>query len=127
MVRPIIRRKISKYNEPLEPEQIANFNRDTYFNTEKFQLWSFTNLKNLVGNDIANHKREPKQYIYEFDKDEDYFRNKKKVESVPASDNYLTMLTHRPILWDKNWVGYYANRNRDVLVACTDHLYRYKG
>jgi len=127
MVRPIIRRKISKYNEPLEQQQISNFNRDTFFNTEKFQMWSFTNLKTLIGNDVATHKAAPKQYIYEFDKNEDYYKNKKKIESVPASDNYESSLTHRPILWDKNWVGYYGDRSRDVLVACTEHLYRYKG
>ena len=81
----------------------------------------------LIGNDLANHKQIPKQYIYEFDQDDDYLINKKKSESVPASDHFRTMTEHKPILWDKNWVGYYGHQHPKLLEECIEHLEQYKG
>lgn len=125
--RPLIRRKIGALDDVITDNQINDFVDDTFFNTVKFQQWSFTNLKTLIGNDLANHKQIPKQYIYEFDQDDDYLINKKKSESVPASDHFRTMTEHKPILWDKNWVGYYGHQHPKLLEECIEHLEQYKG
>lgn len=125
--RPLIRRKISAIDDVLSQAQLDDFVDHTFFNTTKFQQWSYSNLKTLIGNDVANHKRIPKKYIYEFDHNDDYFYNKRKSESVPPTDHFKSMTERKPILWDRNWVGYYGAQHPDLLNHCIEHLEQYKG
>jgi hypothetical protein len=119
--RPLVRRKYNYLDQPLTEHTINNFVRNTFFNTDRFHQWSYTNLRTLVGNDIKNHKRGPKQYIFEFDKNTTYFENKTKMESVPARDN----IANKPAYWNWQWQGQYLNPELEESIVET--LEQYKG
>lgn len=119
--RPLVRRKYNYLDQPLTDQTINSFVQNTFFNTSKFHQWSYTNLKNLVGSDIKNHKRGPKQYIYDFDRNRAYFENKTKLESVPARDNLVT----KPAYWNWHWQGQYLTPELEQTIV--DVLEQYKG
>ena len=112
LMRPIIRRKVDHaVNIPLHPEILQDYLDTAFFNTARFQQWSYSNLPNLVGNSIANHKRQAKEYIFELDKNQTYLDYKVKTESMPVYDNPREMrgTLIRPIVYDQNWRGYYSD------------------
>jgi hypothetical protein len=70
-----------------------------WFNTKEYQLWSMNNNNNgqkLSGPTQGLGKIAAKKYIYEFDKNEWYFKHKMKVVSSP---NILR----------RNWRKYFAD------------------
>ena len=90
---------------PISIANIESYVKTSYFNTDKFQLWSYSNRKTHIGNTRLHHKMEAKKYIMELDNNPNYFNNKTKVDSAPS--NYL--LIDLPIYYDENWVGHYVN------------------
>jgi len=65
-----------------------NFYANTvFYNTPRFQNWSYSNLHELVGKDVfKTHKLHVRNYIYEFDNNFQYFSRKRKT-SVPPPNN----------------------------------------
>jgi len=109
---------------PISQHNVNEFAKNTFFNTEKFQLWSYSNLKLLVDQDVKNHKKEIKEYIFDFDQDE-IFKNKDKVGTfTPIS--YIRSRIITPFYYDKNWVGYNLDHKnlKDIAEMCME---RYKG
>jgi hypothetical protein len=126
--RPMLRRKCNGDEfDPIEDCNLQSFAEYTYFNTAKFQQWSHTNLKTLIGNDIAAHKKAARDYIFELDRNQVYYDTKIKRESVPLYDNSKGRKLRRPILWDKHWVGYFDFHHKELKAECIDRLEHYKG
>lgn len=109
----------------ISQHNINEFAKNTFFNTEKFQLWSYSNLKSLVGGDVRNHKKEIKEYIFHFDQDENFQKNKDKVGTfTPIS--YIRSKIITPFYYDKNWVGYdFGHKNLRNIAEIL--LEKYKG
>jgi hypothetical protein len=127
LVRPLMRRR-NKGAElvPLSDKNFMSYLNNSFFNTARFQQWSYSNLKNHVGNDIKNHKLLAKQYIYDYDHNSVYLNVKTKVESVPVYDQGAELKLRKPIVWSRRWVGYYDN-HPELMQHCIRHLEMYKG
>jgi len=54
-----------------------------FFNTKEFQLWSMNNSENLIQDSIKSYKYICKDYIYDFNQDEEYWKEKMKIGSLP--------------------------------------------
>lgn len=104
--RPFI---FSKKNtkDPISYDNQKFFAEHTFYNTDYFQQWSYSNLKNLFKDGQKSHKTEAKHYIFDFDKNEFYLNNKSKLAGAPA-DAMLRVSADLPICYDKHWVGYYG-------------------
>lgn len=125
--RYVLRRKVNGYEkQALSDESINRIVDHTYFNTDKFQQWSYSNLRNHVGKDLSSHKLQAKQYIYELDHNEMYLAHKTKFESVPSYNQGAALRLYKPFLWAKDWTGYYHDEPQ-LRVACIDRLESYKG
>jgi len=84
---------------------IKEFAQNTFFNTEKFQQWAYSNIKKNIPKDFSLHKKEVKMYIYEFTKNLDYFKYKSKLPARPANLDLITSSPFQPIYYTKNWQG----------------------
>jgi hypothetical protein len=92
------------FKKPISYEHQQQFARNTFFNTDKFQLWSYSNLKKLIPDtDERQHKIEMKKYTYDFDKNERYFYHKPK---IGAKNPTQFVQAVSPVYYDKNWIGY---------------------
>jgi hypothetical protein len=87
-------------------ENQKTFAENTFYNTEYFQHWSYSNLKNLLKDGMKSHKIEAKRYIFELDKNEFYFENKPKLAGAPP-DVITRTSSDNPICFDRNWKGYF--------------------
>jgi hypothetical protein len=126
--RPMMRRRVDGIElAPIDDVNVQSFIQYTFFNTARFQQWSYTNLKNLIGNSLSNHKKAARDYIYELDQDEVYRDTKIKRESVPYHDNSKIRRLRRPFIWDKNWQGYYGIFHKELFRECIDCLENFKG
>lgn len=127
--RPFLRRKAQGYeSEPLTANNIKSFVENTYFNTDRFQQWSYSNRRNhIVNNDISTHKQEVKKYILELDGNESYYLHKTKIQSVPVYDHSLFFDVRKPFLWGGDWVGYHDNEHPELVAECKQLLESYKG
>jgi len=84
---------------------IKEFAQNTFFNTEKFQQWAYSNIKKNIPKDFSLHKKEVKMYIYEFTKNLDYLKHKSKLPARPANLDLITSSPFQPIYYTKNWQG----------------------
>lgn len=84
---------------------IKEFAQNTFFNTEKFQQWAYSNIKKNIPKDFSLHKQQVKMYIYEFTKNLDYLKYKSKLPARPANLDLMTSSPFRPIYYTKNWQG----------------------
>jgi len=127
IMRYVIRRKTNGFEtQLLSTQALADIVDHTYFNTDKFQQWSYSNLRTHIGKDLSTHKLQAKQYIYELDKNQMYFNYKSKMESIPAYDQGSLVQIRRPFLWDHQWVGHYPE-DTALRRKCIDLLESYKG
>lgn len=55
-----------------------------FFMTEDFQTWSISNPDKKIGDTWASYKQIAKQFIFNYNKDNDYLRFKTKVASLPS-------------------------------------------
>lgn len=71
----------SKNRESLKPEE----NYTTFFHNDEFQLWSMNVIDNngsfVKDTSASSYKKDCKQIIYDFDKNDDYYLNKGKTGS----------------------------------------------
>ena len=91
--------------EPLSSKNIEFYVKNSFLNTDKFQQWSYSNLKTHVGKSRQDHKMQVKQYIFELDSNPQYLYTKTKVDSSPKNWNKKI----RPVYYDQNWVAHYAS------------------
>jgi hypothetical protein len=88
LMRPFVRRKVDgAEHDPIYTANLQGYLDTAFFNTARFQQWSYSNLHTLIGNSIANHKKQAKEYIFELDKNQTYLDYKVKTESMPIYDN----------------------------------------
>jgi hypothetical protein len=127
IMRPIFRRKTDGSElSPTTRENIESYCQNSFFNTDRFQQWSYSNLPYHVGNDQKNHKKQAKDYIYELDNDDVYRTHKIKIESVPVYDDSAYFITKRPLLWSADWTGYHTE-HPGLTDACVLHLEKFRG
>jgi hypothetical protein len=74
---------------PISKSNLKIFREYNFFNSEKFQLWSYSNLKELVTHDVTKHKIQPKKYISAFTKNEIYTKNKTTSKDVTIDGNLI--------------------------------------
>jgi hypothetical protein len=65
------------------PYVVPEENYFMFFSTKEFQLWSMNNSDKLIKDDIKSYKYICKDYIYEYNRDEEYWKEKMKVGSLP--------------------------------------------
>jgi hypothetical protein len=127
IMRPVFRRKTNGSELiSLKTENTQSYYKNSFFNTDRFQQWSYSNLPYHVGSDKQNHKRQAKDYIYDLDHNDVYRTHKTKIESVPVYDDSLYFMTKRPILWTQDWQGYHSECP-GLLEACELHLEKFRG
>ena len=110
------------YTSTISQENYLAYVNNTFYHNDKLQLWSFSNKDTLYGDGVNTHKLAAKQYIYEFDKNEDYLKNKKKFPSVKGK--YWQHSS--PACFDKSWRDYRYD-NPAVNGWLVDCLENYKG
>jgi hypothetical protein len=94
-------------HEGLPVEYQQSFAKNTFYNTEKFQQWSFSNLKKLVGPNVAkSFKAEAKKYIYDFTKDESVYLKRKKASIYPTT---IKKIRTTIIGYDNTYIPVYNN------------------
>lgn len=114
------------FAEALNSEEIDEYFKCTFYHTDTFQNWAWTNLKKLVREDAHKTlKLEARQYIFEFDKDQNYFDTKRKMPSPSMG----AVPQRKPfIVFDKNYVGYTNTPNNVHYVEILKILLeQYKG
>lgn len=118
--RPLLRRKVN-LEESLSVDTINEFVTNTFFNTPEFQRWSYSNRHQFItNNDPMTHKRQLKEYIFEFDKNQDYFEHKTKVQSVPPR-----IVCEYPSYVNWDWSGVRVSPELEACVVAK--LEEYKG
>lgn len=127
--RSLLRRKAgAAETERLTRDQIEFFTKSTFFATDRFQLWSYSNLRNHIrGCDPTSHKRDIKEYIYEFDGNEAYCKQKTKVMSIPIYDHSFYYEVRKPFLIGNDWYGYHDNEHPELVEICRQKLEDFKG
>ena len=118
--RPFFRLRADP-KEPITAANIESYVRNTFFNTDKFQQWSWSNLQTHVPS-IKDHKIQAKQYIFELDGDLEYFNHKIKIDSAPR---FWENAIH-PMYYDNDWVGHYLTES-GVKETALHLLENYKG
>jgi hypothetical protein len=103
----------------LSRRSLESYVATTFYNTEYFQNWSYTNLGTLC-RDPAKHKIAAKQYIFELDQNEFYFSNKRKTVSMSSDSNKW------PSYLDQNLKPYYIT-DPGVKEAMLELLEQYTG
>jgi hypothetical protein len=63
-------------------QEILDNNYFQFFMTDEFQKWSMLNPDKKVGDTWTSYKQHAKEFIFEFTKDEEYFKYKTKVPSL---------------------------------------------
>jgi hypothetical protein len=57
----------------------------TFFCNDDFQLWSMNNRDSIMKNGMGTYKFVQKDYIYDYNKDEQYYKEKKKLGSLGSA------------------------------------------
>jgi len=114
------------FTEALDPTAIDEYFKCTFYHTDDFQNWAWTNLKQLVHADAHKTlKLDARKYIFEYDKDQLYFDTKRK---VPSPSMGATPQRTPYVVFDKNYAGHTNTPNNipyvDVLKIL---LEKYKG
>jgi hypothetical protein len=79
-------------------------NYTTFYHPKEFQLWSMNNTDKFIKDTSSSSKYIVKEYIFNFNKDLDYFRNKSKIGSLSALFKHKNL----PIYITKNMEGYHS-------------------
>lgn len=118
------------FDKGISIDRLEEYSKNVFFNTEKFQQWTYSNLKNHVDKNFTVHKKPAKDYIFEFTKDDVYKKNKIKTDANSGNFDYKINFRF-PIVYDQNWVGYRLDRRSENsrLLLKTIHLFleNYKG
>ena len=105
IVRPLVWCR-SDIKKPIKRSNFEFYVKNSFYASQDFQNWSYSNLKKLVGIDPAKtFKLDAKQYIYELDKDEIY-KAKKKFQASAPTNQIAANYDMAPVFFDREWVGY---------------------
>jgi hypothetical protein len=63
-------------------DEFLDNNYQQFFNTTNFQLWSMNSGDQKIGNSWSEYKQIAKQFIFDYNRDDDYYRNKVKIGSL---------------------------------------------
>lgn len=86
-------------------EKQHEFANNTFFNTDKFQRWSYTHLKELIPlEDMSKHKHLVKKYIFEYSKINEYYKYKNKIAGIQPALKIKKLNS----LYDLNWQPVYS-------------------
>jgi len=95
------------YSKPISKLNYEFFSRNTFYSSQEFQDWSYTNLHRLISRNPADaYKPEVKKYILDFNGDYTY-HDKKKFQASRVTNHIDLHYRGVPVLFDENWVGYY--------------------
>jgi len=119
LLRPFFDTRSAEKRPTITQETLQKYSDGTFYNTDYFQSWSYTNLERLC-RDPSKHKIDAKSYILELDGNQEYFDNKRKSESIAGDPS------KRPIYLDKDLRAFYM-RDPGVREALTYCLEQYKG
>lgn len=116
------------HSTAISRENSLDYLKNTYFNTDYFQRWSYTNIHNFYPGGMRGHKHAPKKYIFEFDHNEVFNKNKLKMPSLPLDmlNGVEHNLWERPAFYDENWVGY-TLQDPEVYKMALELLGKYNG
>jgi hypothetical protein len=82
----------------------------SWFEHMDYQYWSLSTIATdeKITNDILMNKNAFKKYIFDVDKNEDYYKNKRKESSMPKNFNKFNQYTDNRLLFiDRQNVAYY--------------------
>ena len=120
--RPLFRYR-TDHSMALSTVNIESYITNTFYNTQKFQLWSYGNLKTHIGTNKKDHKMSAKHYIFDLDQNMDYYTNKTKMSSVPQN-NVTTELKKLPTCYDQSWKGHNSLELNEMVIELLEN---YKG
>jgi hypothetical protein len=127
IVRPFMHLR-KDYKKPIDQKHHKDYAFYSYFNTDAFVQWSYTNLPyhfEHVNKGRAGVKLEAKKYIFEFDRNQAYADQKTKIASKsPDFERRIVWIS--PLYYDHNWVGYHA-WEPGVTEAATELLESFQG
>ena len=114
--------------DEIATKHIEDYLTNTFYNTSKFQSWSYSNLKNHISTDIRKHKLPAKKYIFELDHNQEYFENKRKTPSlsIHITASYTRSIRHSLSYVDKNW-AWHTKFDPGVEEFMLDRLENYTG
>ena len=115
----------SRCFDPISESNLKIFREYNFYGTEKFQLWSYSNLKNIS---TKQHKSYPKKYICDFTKDEIFLKNKKKVGILGPNGKewqHRKIRINIPFFFDKHHQGH--NQDHNIKHILKMLLEKYKG
>jgi hypothetical protein len=118
LLRPFFETR-KNLHSTISAEHINRYADSSFYNTDTFQSWSYSNLHRLCV-DQKNHKADLKQYIFELDKNEFYRQNKSKTVSVAG------IMDKRPLMLTKDFYSYMP-RNSGMSETVLSLLEDYKG
>ena len=81
IMRPFFISRAKTSRQCISASTVHDYVQNTFYNTDYFQNWSYTNLARLCY-DPEQHKQQAKQYIFELDHNANYLNNKQKVVSI---------------------------------------------
>ena len=116
------------HTSSISKDNTITYLENTFFNTESFQRWSYTNIHNFYPGGIVGHKQEIKNYIFEFDRNSVYRKHKTKSASLPIDliNDVEDILWERPVYYDENWTGH-TLQDPEVYSSILTQLQDYKG
>ena len=114
--------------DEIATKHIEDYLTNTFYNTSKFQSWSYSNLKNHISTDIRKHKLPAKKYIFELDHNQEYFENKRKTPSlsINIAASYPRSIRYSLSYVDKNW-AWHTKFDPGVEEFMLDRLENYTG
>lgn len=116
------------HTSPITKENTLSYLENTFFATDYFQRWSYTNIHNFYPGGLSGHKHEIKDYIFEFDNNLAFKQQKTKMASLAIDliDDVEHNLWERPVYYDENWVGY-TFQDPEVYQEVLELLQSYNG
>lgn len=91
-------------------DEIWSNNIFSWFEHMDYQYWSLSTIGSdeKITNNILTNKNAFKKYIFDFDKNEDYYMNKRKESSMPKNFDTFNLYTDNRLLFiDRQNIAYY--------------------
>jgi len=116
---PIYHTRLKKDLEPLSIENIEFYSKTVFYHTAKFQCWSYSNLKELVRDNVfKSYKLKAREYIYDFDKNFVYFSKKRKTSTTPPTIKKQKI----PVVgYDKHFQPFGTNQLKPIFLMLLKH------
>jgi hypothetical protein len=102
------------FNQNLDIKNFLETNMFQWFNGESYQDWLVSTIgtDERIGRDITTNKLAFKKYIFDFNKDQDYFFNKRKEASTPRN---AVLSNHKILCAIDTEYNYYYRYTQDKI------------